>query len=239
MEESGKVALITGSNGISKAVAFALLDLGYDKFVMGYVKNEENAQQVQKDLEARNARAVMVQGSLDTEPETTISKYFEALETHYHNKLHAFIHSGGAYLQGEGIWDRYINLYPKSFALATERALKIMNDGEGKIVAVSSPGCNLSQIPRLIYPAGHAKAALEYQVRFYALREVTRKININCVIPGITNTTAWNLPLETLEEFAQKKMPDENFVDPGTSSSTNCLVVQQTSRSNHGNQLAG
>ncbi len=102
--------MITGSNGISKATAFALLDIGYDKFVMGYHSNEENAQAVQKDLAARNvsraqfnegdrqrraqnlmqfqAKVVMIKGSLDTEAEmeNTVSAYFEALATHFDNK---------------------------------------------------------------------------------------------------------------------------------------------------------
>jgi NAD(P)-dependent dehydrogenase (short-subunit alcohol dehydrogenase family) len=91
-----------------------------------------------------------------------------------------------------------------------------MVDGEGRIIAISSVGCNLNSSPRIAYYAGAAKAMLEYQVRMYAKREASRRITFNTVVPGITQTPAWkNLKSpEELETFAAARCPMRTMISP-------------------------
>lgn len=51
----------------------------------------------------------------------------------------------------------------------------------------------LPQGPVVSYEApGQAKAALEYLVRLNALKLAGRGINVNCIVPGYTDTDAWS-----------------------------------------------
>lgn len=205
MSNSGFVAMITGCNGISKATAFELLNLGYDKFVMGYRNNQQNAIEVKQKLEEKNAKVILIQGDLADfkDMDRTLEAYFTAIKEHFNNKLTALIHSAGCHLPVTGNEsDGYYSMYPRFFQKAVERALPLMEDGQGRIIAVSSPGCNLSQHPRPNYPAGPAKAALEHLVRNYALKLAPRRITVNCIIPGIVNTTAWGVPEASIQRIA-------------------------------------
>lgn len=216
---SGKVALVTGSNGISKASALALVDNGYDKFVLGYRNNEQNANEVKKTLEGKGCTVFLVQGDLSTADgcEKMLQDFFESIKTNFDNQLDSFIHSAGCYLpKDEKAFDGYHFMYSKFYIEAIERSLALMKDGEGKIVSVSSPGCNLSYRPRSGYPAGAAKASLEYITRMSALREAERRININGVIPGVTNTSGWCLPEQAIAAIAQKSSPMKELIEPQT-----------------------
>lgn len=92
------------------------------------------------------------------------------------------------------MYDYYQNIYPKCFIKLIETCIKedrfIHN--ESHIVAISSPGCNINQIPRLGYDLmGQGKAVMEYLIRYYAPRLANKGININVVIPGFVITDAW------------------------------------------------
>ena len=80
------------------------------------------------------------------------------------------------------VYDEYSTIYPKAFVALTEGAIKRMRDGNGRIVAITNPGCNIMQIPRVGYDMpGQAKATMEFLVRMYALRLASRRLCVNAV----------------------------------------------------------
>ena len=87
------------------------------------------------------------------------------------------------------IYDAYQSIYPKAFVNFAEGCVTRMADGQGKIVCVSNPGCNHMQTPRVGYDMpGQGKATMEFVVRMYARRLAERKICVNAVSPGYTDT---------------------------------------------------
>jgi len=63
------------------------------------------------------------------------------------------------------LYDYYQSVYPKCFIRCVEKALPLMKDGDGYIVAISSPGCNSLHRPLPMYDPGPGKAVLDYLVR--------------------------------------------------------------------------
>lgn len=102
------------------------------------------------------------------------------------------------------VYDEYSTIYPKAFVALTEGAVKRMRDGNGRIVAITNPGCNTMQIPRVGYDMpGQAKATMEWLVRMYALRLASRRLCVNAVSHQRRSTTCTHKPLCGAEREAR------------------------------------
>jgi NAD(P)-dependent dehydrogenase (short-subunit alcohol dehydrogenase family) len=139
------------------------------------------------------------------EKEETISRYFATIETKFDGKLSGIVHAAGLLIkEALGInimngvdfnntameyYDRYQDIYPKTFIALVERGRKYFLKGS-RIVAVSNPGCNLFSSPRPFFVIpGASKASLEYLVRHYAVvLGPENSVTCNTVIPGYTKT---------------------------------------------------
>ena len=201
------VAIITGgSGGIGLATAHKLAPRGCD-IVIAYGSDEGRAAAACAELESEHGvRAVAVKGDL-TEPsamEDTVSRVFAEVDS-LGGEVSAFVHAAGYFherllehhLNGNvpnfTVYDEYSTIYPKAFVAFTEGAVERMRDGNGRIVAITNPGCNTLQIPRVGYDMpGQAKATMEWLVRMYALRLASRRLCVNAVSPGYTDTKEWD-----------------------------------------------
>ncbi|XP_070555090.1 enoyl-[acyl-carrier-protein] reductase [NADPH] FabL-like [Ptychodera flava] len=204
-----------GTRGIGFAIARKLAENGHN-LVLGYNSNDDAASEAKKALEEEfGVQVYTVKG--DLAEEKTIETIFEVVETRFGGKLNAFVHNAGLYvglttqpeseqakiaakaLNGEregnfAQWDYYQNVYPKCFLRCVDKCVKYMAEDGGHIVAISTPGCNACQTPRLgSYITGQAKASMEFFVRYLALRLAERKINVNCVVPGYVDTDPWKM----------------------------------------------
>ncbi|AOX02180.1 short-chain dehydrogenase [Moorena producens PAL-8-15-08-1] len=216
---SSKVAIVTGgTRGIGFGISEQLAADGYD-LILGFNSNETAAANSKKTLESDyGVKVYTVKGDV-AQPET-VDKFFECLENNFGGKLTALIHNAGLHvgmttspaseqaelaansqllLLGDGnltslaAYEYYQNVYPKCFIRCVEKAVKYMEDGQGYIVATSSPGCNMNQTPRLNYiMPGTGKTVVEFLTRYYAKLLASRQITVNVVIPGFTKTEAWN-----------------------------------------------
>ncbi|WP_066377419.1 SDR family NAD(P)-dependent oxidoreductase [Anabaena sp. CA = ATCC 33047] len=215
-----KLAIVTGgTRGIGWGISQQLAEDGYD-LILGFNSNEETANTAKAKLESTYGNKVyIIQG--DLAEEATIETIFKCVEDNFHGNLTAFIHNAGLYvgvttstessqaiaankeshqllgsgnLTGFDQYDYYQNVYPKCFIRCVEKAINYMKDGNGYIVAISAPGCNSSQTPKLQYALpGSAKTVVEFLARYYAKTLAPRCITVNAVIPGFVKTEAWEL----------------------------------------------
>lgn len=120
------------------------------------------------------------------------------------------------------LYDYYQNIYPKCFIKLIETCIKEERfiNNESHIVAISSPGCNINQTPRLGYDLmGQGKTVMEFIIRYYAPRLANNGININVVIPGFVITDAWKFRffkdnnLDKTDKDVIEKMKINNMLD--------------------------
>lgn len=218
-----KVAIITGgTRGIGFGISQQLAAEGYN-LILGFNSNETAANESKKTLEKDYGVTVYpIKG--DVAQAETINQFFNCLEKNFDGKLTALVHNAGLYLgitttpiseEAEGAADKqrqllgdgnltslaqyeyYQNVYPKCFIRCVEKAVNYMEDGKGYIVATSSPGCNMTQTPRLSYILpGTGKTVVEFLTRYYAKMLASRRITVNVIIPGYTKTDAWNATMK-------------------------------------------
>ncbi|WP_107670339.1 SDR family NAD(P)-dependent oxidoreductase [Cyanothece sp. BG0011] len=233
-----KVAIVTGgTRGIGFGISQQLAADNYD-LIIGFNSDETAAAEAKKRLETEyQVKVCTVKG--DIAKEETINQYFTCLEEKFEGKLTALVHNAGLYLgitttptseEAEAAadkqkqlladgnltsleqYDYYQNVYPKCFIRCVEKAINYMEDGNGYIVATSSPGCNMTQTPRLSYiMPGTGKTVVEFLTRYYAKMLASRQITVNVIIPGYTKTEAWNKAMEKyggVEGEMIKKMID-------------------------------
>ena len=200
------MALVTGgSGGIGLAISHRLAARGSD-VVIAYGHDDERATVACEELRsAHGAEVLSVRGDLTTDAgrEAAVDALFEAVDTlggnvsffvhaagYFHNELLSHHFDGG--LDDFTVYDAYQSIYPKSFAAIMERALPRMGAG-GRVVAITNPGCNAVQTPRVGYDIpGQGKATMEFAVRMYAMRTAQRGICVNAVSPGYTDTAEWD-----------------------------------------------
>ncbi|MEM8779728.1 MAG: SDR family oxidoreductase [Cyanobacteria bacterium P01_G01_bin.49] len=216
---TSKVAIVTGgTRGIGFGISEKLAADDYN-LILGFNSNEAAANAAKKSLES-NYRIKVYTVKGDVSQSETVDKLFACLEHNFNGKLTALIHNAGLYLGlttpptseeaelaaghqrqllGDGNltslaqYDYYQNVYPKCFIRCLEKAVTYMENGNGYIVATSSPGCNISQTPKLSYiMPGTGKTVVEFLTRYYAKILAPRQITVNVIVPGFTKTEAWN-----------------------------------------------
>ncbi|WP_045116219.1 SDR family NAD(P)-dependent oxidoreductase [Plesiocystis pacifica] len=228
-----KTALVTGgTRGIGLGIANSLARDGY-ALVLGYNSNHDAAKESEAKLrEAYGVEVATVAG--DTAKPETMAKLFDVVRERFDNKLTAFVHNAGLYVgvttpstEGqpnpmdpdfEKVWEYYQLVYPRAFKRGLNAALAC--EGLRHVVAISSPGCNATQPPQVSYEApGQGKSAMEFLVRLHARALAPKGITVNCVIPGYTQTGAWqgvlaNTPMteEMLEGMMQASTPMQRWL---------------------------
>ena len=200
------LAIVTGgSGGIGLAICHRLAARG-SNVVIAYGRDEARASAACSELEQRHGVQVRsVGGDLTTDATrtATVDALFAAVDEIGGN-VSSFVHAAGYFddqllshhfdggCDDFTIYDAYQSIYPKAFVNIMERALPRMGAG-GRVVAITNPGCNAMQTPRVGYDMpGQGKATMEFAVRMYAMRLAKRGICVNAVSPGYTDTPEWD-----------------------------------------------
>ena len=189
-ETQPKFALVTGgTRGIGYGIPKKLAESGHD-LILGYCINHERAEMAKQELTSKfGVRVFTVAG--DVADEKTINAFFDAVKTHFGDRLNVFVHNAGLYVgkttspdstaaqnavQNPGfqmvcdgktdfnLYDYYQSVSPKCFIRCVERALPLMKDGNGYIIAISSPGNNALHRPMPRYTPGPSRAVIEHLV---------------------------------------------------------------------------
>jgi NAD(P)-dependent dehydrogenase (short-subunit alcohol dehydrogenase family) len=189
-ELHGKGAVVVGGAGaIGRALAAGLLEVGMNVVL---VDASEGTKSVADELAA--AASVEVLGlQADVSDEKEVDHVF-AEAYRFLGNPYALIHAAGVYPRialldlEPSEWDRTLAANLRSFFLCTKLAVKMMRTGgEGRIVGLGS-GLAVSARPRSAAYAA-SKAGLMAFVRAVAAELGDENLTINCISPGITESS--------------------------------------------------
>lgn len=186
---SGKVAVVTGaSKGIGAGIATALGAAGA-AVVVNYASDAAGAERVVAEIVSRDGRAVAVQG--DVSSTADVQRLFAEAEREF-GAPDIVVNNAGVFH-----FDTLSEVTPQEFhrefdtnvlgpLLVTQEAVKHFGAEGGSVINIGSvvgtnPGPGMS-----VYAS--TKAALDSLTRVLALELGPRKIRVNAINPGMTET---------------------------------------------------
>ncbi len=194
----GKVAIVTGaSRGIGRAIAERLAK---DKaaLVVNYTKSLDEAKKVAVGIEESGGKAVAVQADVGLVAD--VRRLFQETRNAF-GRVDILVNNAGIFLM-KPITDVTEEEYEHIFAInakgpffAMQEAAKWMEDG-GRIVNISTGGTQLGFPGISAY--GGTKGALEVFTRVMAKELGPRRITVNTVSPGYTDTDMMADPIRTM-----------------------------------------
>jgi 3-oxoacyl-[acyl-carrier protein] reductase len=199
-----KVAVVTGaSKGIGAAIAQKLGEQGA-KVVVNYARDKAGADSVVAKIKQSGSHAISVQADV-SRPEQ-IKKLFAETSKSFGN-VDILVNNAGVYefLPLESVDEAHIrkhfDLNVLGLILTTKEAVSHMNGQGGSIINVSSiasktPGPNAS-----VYSA--TKGAVDVISRALAVELGGRKIRVNSLSPGATQTEGASEALKENSDFAK------------------------------------
>lgn len=201
-----KVAVVTGSSrGIGRAIASRLAADGMH-VIINYKNDFDAAKDVASAIEKSGERATVVQADV-TDP-AQLRTLFQAAEQHY-GGLDVFVHNayGAAYSTiaeaDDDDYDRTFSANARATFMALREAATRLRDN-GRIVFISSSLTRTSNPPAL-YSA--SKAAGEQLVRTFAREVAARRITVNSVLAGLTDTDGLRATLGLPTEEIARRIP--------------------------------
>jgi len=186
---AGKTAIVTGaSRGVGRATALRLAESGAN-VVVNYLKSEDSANEVARECETRNARAIAVQGDVSEWKDAQnlarrTTEEFGAIDLLI---LNAGIWEGAPIEEmSEETWNRVLNTNLKAAWAMTKACVPAMKkQPSGAIVLVSSTAGQRGEANFSNYAASKGG-----QISFTKAlaSELCPKIRVNCVAPGWIET---------------------------------------------------
>lgn len=194
MSTNNKVALVTGgSRGLGKDMSIQLAKKGFD-VILTYQNNKEAAENVVSEIQSLGKKAVALQ--IDVAQSNSFESFANTVKETLTNsfgtsQLHSLVNNAGsgAYAPFESTteeeFDNVVNINLKAPYFLTQKMLPIISDG-GSIVNISAGLARFSMNNYSAYAI--AKAGVESLSRYQALELSSRKIRVNTVAPGATET---------------------------------------------------
>jgi len=185
----GQVAVVTGaSKGIGAAIAEKLASSGAS-VVVNYAKSGTEAEALVRKIRNGGSRAVAVQADLSKPAEA--EKLFQRALKEF-GRVDILVNNAGAYeffpLSSieEGHFDRLFDLNVKGLLFATKQAAAAFADSGGSIINISSVVSTSPKPNGSVYSA--TKAAVDAITKSLAIELGPKKILVNSVLPGVTET---------------------------------------------------
>ena len=191
MKLQGKIALVTGaSSGIGAGIAKGMAAEGAT-VIVNYVNSKKGADAVVASIEAAGGRAVALQA--DMSKSADVVRLFDTVEAN-HGKLDVLVNNAGLAVfemvadLTEEAFHKQFNVNVLGYFLAIREALKHFNTAGGSIINISSILSTDPYLASSVYAA--TKGAVD-TMTFALARELgPRKIRVNSILPGHTNTPA-------------------------------------------------
>jgi NAD(P)-dependent dehydrogenase (short-subunit alcohol dehydrogenase family) len=185
----GKRALVTGAvSGIGRAIATRFVKEG--AAVAGLDIDGAGLDQARRDLEAIGGSFICAPGDVTSRSHVQMSvdlavKAMGGLDIVVNNV--GLSGRGTVETTSEADWDRIV-LNTKSIFLVSKFAIPHLRAaGAGAIINISSCTGIHAEMNRVAY--GTAKAAIVMMTKFMALDHGRDRIRVNCVSPGVTETS--------------------------------------------------
>ena len=191
----GKIAIVTGaSRDIGRQVAIKLAAAGA-KVCVNYNQDRKLADETLQLIKDNNGEGIVVQG--DMTKAADVKKLVDTCVSTYGNVIHILVNVAGGLIArkpladlDEAHWDAVINVNLKSAYLVTREVTPHMTQG-GAIVNFSSQAArDGGGFGALAYAV--AKGGILTMTRGLAKELGPKGIRVNCVSPGMINTTFHN-----------------------------------------------
>jgi len=184
----GKAALVTGaSRGIGRAVALGLAEQGA-AVAIGYLTNKERAREVVDQIVDGGGKAIAVGADLSRPAEVT--RLFTEAEAAVGTVDIVVANAADALIKPlvdctEEDYDRIFDTNTRSVFFCLQEAARRLPDG-GRIVVTSTSGTRMFFGELSLYLG--SKGAIEQFVRVLSRELGERRITVNAVSPGFTDT---------------------------------------------------
>jgi 3-oxoacyl-[acyl-carrier protein] reductase len=186
---AGKVALVTGaSKGIGAGIAGGLAEAGAS-VVVNYARDRAGADRVVAEITRKGGKAVAVQG--DVSKAADVKRLFaEAVRAF--GRLDVLVNNAGVYRFGplesitEEEFHRHYDTNVLGPILAVQEALKHFGPEGGSVINISSVVGSSPWPQAALYSS--TKAAVDNLTRGLALELAARKVRVNAVAPGTTES---------------------------------------------------
>jgi 3-oxoacyl-[acyl-carrier protein] reductase len=184
----GKTALVTGgSRGIGRAIAARLAANGAS-IVINYVRNPKGAQEVVKDILAKEGKAIAIQA--DVAKPAEVRRLFDEAEKAV-GHIDIVIANAGVHIEKpliestEKDYDYVFDTNTKGVFFTLQEAARRVRD-RGRIVVVSTGGTKLRFANNSLYLG--SKGAIEQFARSLSVELGPRNVTVNVLSPGFTDT---------------------------------------------------
>jgi 3-oxoacyl-[acyl-carrier protein] reductase len=222
-----KVAIITGASaGIGRAIAQRLAEEGA-AIVVNYSKSADKAKAVVTGIESKGGKAYAVQADMS---EIADARRLVRDTFHRFGRLDILVNNAAIAI-GKPLIDTTEEEFDQIFALnakgpyfAMQEAAKVIEDG-GRIVNISTGGTHLGMPGATAYLG--TKAALEQFTKGLAHELAPRRVTVNTVSPGFTDTAMlW----DTFRETAAQMTPLRRLGEPGDIADVVAFIVSDQAR---------
>jgi 3-oxoacyl-[acyl-carrier protein] reductase len=201
----GRVAVVTGaSKGIGAAIAEKLGAQGA-KVVVNYSTDKTGAEKVVANIQQSGGEAIAVQA--DVSKPADIKKLFAATTQAFGPEVNILVNNAGVYefrpleAVDEAHVRRHFDLNVLGLLLTTREAVAHMNGNGGNIINVSSIVTKTPGPFSSVYSG--TKGAVDVISRALAVELGPRKIRVNTLAPGATNTEGVQEVLKNAPAFSE------------------------------------
>ncbi|MCP9749461.1 SDR family NAD(P)-dependent oxidoreductase [Ferruginibacter sp. HRS2-29] len=189
---TGKVAIVTGgARDIGRQVSIKLAQQGA-KVCINYFGNKELAEETLDIITDAGGEAIIVQG--DMTKAADVKAVVEACTTVFGDKVHILVNVAGGILGrkplaelDEEFWDAVMDVNLKSAYLVTRATVPFMTEGGAIVNFASQAARDGGGGGALAYAT--AKGGVLTMTRGLAKELGPKGIRVNCVSPGMINTT--------------------------------------------------
>ena len=209
--EGAAVFVTGGSRGIGREIALRFARQGSARIAIGYIRNDDAAEQTAEELRGLGAEPVLVRGNVSS---PKVAEQVAAL-----GPLRALVHNAatGVIRPALETEDKHFDWTMSANAralLGLARAAAPGMDAGSSIVAVSSLGAQ--RVLENYVLVGASKAALEAIVRYLAVELSPRGVRVNAVSGGVVDTEALDFfpNKEQMLEWARTRTPAGRMVSP-------------------------
>jgi 3-oxoacyl-[acyl-carrier protein] reductase len=186
---SGRVAIVTGaSKGIGAAIAEKLAEDGA-AVAVNFSKSAREAETIVGNIRKRGGCALAVRA--DMSKLADVKKLFETTVREY-GRFHVLVNNAAFYSPApfekvdEQDFERHFSLNVKGLFFSIQEAVRLFGDAGGSIINISSIAALTPKPNLVVYSA--TKAAVDAITKGLAAELGPKKILINSVLPGATDT---------------------------------------------------